>query len=454
MRGKKYFLTLAVVYLAYLTHGIQAIVLSQNSAHFAEQWGTDAAGVTAVIAYTGLAKFITVWICGEISDKLGRKIMAMIGALMYVVAFFGVLTTHSIGVAGVCAFLMGAATSFFDGSLYAAAQESWIKAPGAATILIKGFISVSGIIYPLLVAYLSGLGGSAWRVGIIIPVVMSAILCVIAFIAPYSYDEELKEKRAAGTVEKKDGSKLDADAQYAANRFKIPAPKWLVVPLAIMGFINMSTMYSAQQFLKLYGQSYCGMSEMKAASLASLYTVGSLAAVIIWAVALAALRWRTLQVLIIDLCGSIIFYALVVTVKSQAVVQAACVGIGFFAAGGALQCGVTLINEFHPGPKGRNLGIYYTMMGLSGYVMPVIASRLITMYQSTGLEQAAAQGLTGDELTAAAATIASGLASRMSLGINLVFAIIGLLFCLFLAANYKKWFGVPAFSRKGPDDIY
>ncbi len=438
MRAKKYFLTLAVVYLAYLTHGIQAIILSQNAAHFAEQWSTDVAGVTAIIAYTGLAKFITVWICGEISDKVGRKLMAGIGAVMYVVAFVSLLTTSSLLVAGVAAFLMGAATSFFDGSLYAAAQESWIKAPGAATILIKGFISVSGIIYPLLVAYLGGLGGSAWRVGVIIPVVLSILLLVITLIAPFSYDEELKAKKAAGTVEKKDGSKLDADAQYAANRFKVPAPKWLVVPLAIMGFINMSTMYSAQQFLKLYGQSYCGMDEMTAASLSSLYTVGSLAAVIIWAVALAALRWRTLQVLIIDLCGSIVFYALAITVQSQIVVQAACVGIGFFAAGGALQCGVTLINEFHPGPKGRNLGIYYTMMGLSGYVMPVIASNLIKMYTNQGNE----------------ATVAQGLASRLSLGINLIFAIVGLCFCLFLAANYQKWFGVKAFSKKGPDDIY
>ena len=30
MRGKKYLLTLAVVYLAYMTHGIQAINISQN----------------------------------------------------------------------------------------------------------------------------------------------------------------------------------------------------------------------------------------------------------------------------------------------------------------------------------------------------------------------------------------------------------------------------------------
>ena len=119
--------------------------------------------------------------------------------------------------------------------------------------------------------------------------------------------EELKEKKAAGTeAAKVEKGALDADAQYAFDRFKVAAPKWLVVPLALMGFINMSTMYSAQQFLKTYGMEYCGLTEMKAASMSSLYTFGSLAAVIIWAIALAALRWRTLKVLVIDLCGSII----------------------------------------------------------------------------------------------------------------------------------------------------
>ena len=143
MRGKKYLLTLAVVYLAYMTHGIQAIIISQNLDNLALQWGTDAAGVYAAISATGLAKFLTVWICGELSDKIGRRPMAVAGAVMYAVFFTGCLTTTNYTVAYVLAFLAGAATSFFDGCLYAAAQDSWVKAQGAATILIKGFISIS-----------------------------------------------------------------------------------------------------------------------------------------------------------------------------------------------------------------------------------------------------------------------------------------------------------------------
>ena len=88
MRDKKYIWALLSVYFAYLTHGIQAIVISQNSANFQQQWGVDAGGISGVIAWTGLGKFLSVWICGEISDKIGRKIMIVVGAIMYVAFFF------------------------------------------------------------------------------------------------------------------------------------------------------------------------------------------------------------------------------------------------------------------------------------------------------------------------------------------------------------------------------
>ena len=321
MRGKKYLLTLAVVYLAYMTHGIQAIIISQNLDNLALQWGTDAAGVYAAISATGLAKFLTVWICGELSDKIGRRPMAVAGAVMYAVFFTGCLTTTNYTVAYVLAFLAGAATSFFDGCLYAAAQESWVKAQGAATILIKGFISISGLFYPMLVVSLRAAGGTAWKTGFMLPIVMSVILLVISVIAPYSYDEEMKEKKAAGKTDTRKKSGLDQDALVAQARFQVPAPKWLVVPLAVMGFINMAAMYSAQQLLNRYGLNYVGMSDTVSAGLTSLYTGGSLAAVLLWAFAMAKLRWRTLKVLIIDLCGTVCCYALVVFTKSEAVIQ-------------------------------------------------------------------------------------------------------------------------------------
>ncbi|MEF9971206.1 MAG: MFS transporter [Oscillospiraceae bacterium] len=438
MRGKKYLWTLAAVYMAYLTHGIQAIVLSQNATSFYTQWGfTDptagAAAVFQIIAYTGLAKFLSVWICGELSDKIGRKVMIAIGAVMYIGFFAGLLTTTSYTVAAICGFMAGLATSFFDGACYPAVQESWVKSPSSAVILIKGVISVSGFIYPLLLVSLRAAG--AWQVGIIIPIVMSVLIFVLAVVAPYSFDKELKEKHAkkkaelaAGTyVAETKEEKLDADAKKAASRFIKKPPVGVTIGCAVFGFITMATMFSAQQLLTRYGLKVVGMSDVSSAALTSLFTFGSLAAVLIWAFLMAKLRWRTLTVLVIDLIGSIVSYALVCTFKSPIVVQIAAASIGFFAAGGALQCGVSLIQEFHPGNKGRNLGIYYTFMGLASYAMPQIQS-----WFTKG--------------------VGEGQAIVNSLLLNLCLAVVGLAFMIYLAVNYKKWFGVAPFSKRGADE--
>jgi len=437
VKAKKYLWVLAAVYMAYLTHGIQAIILSQNKVSFYTQWGfTDAkagaAAVSAVIAYTGLAKFVTVWICGEISDKIGRKVMIAFGAFVYFISFCGLFFTKSLVVASICAFALGAATSCFDGACYPALQESWVKAPGTALILIKGFISVSGLIYPLLVVSLTQAG--SWKIGIVLPIVMSAIIFILAMVAPYSYDEEMKRRKndpeAKAAYEKALAEKkqvLDEDAKRAAARFVVKPPKFVVVGCALYGFIAMATMYSAQQYIKAFGKVVIGMSEMSSAGLTSIYTAGSLIAVVTWGLFMAKLHWRPLKVLLIDLAGSVLGYALVCTVRVPSMVYLATFMIGLFAAGGALQCGVSLMQEFHPGNKGRNLGIYYTFMGLASYVIPYIQSWLIGA---------------GNE---ASATVTNLL-------INLGMAVVGLLFMIYLSVNYKKWFGVSVMSKAGEDE--
>ena len=96
MKAKKYIWSMICVYMAYLTHGMQALIFSQNQVNFATKWGFDmsnpesaayAAGVAAVstaIAWTGFGKFISVWIGGEISDRVGRKKLMIGGAILYI----------------------------------------------------------------------------------------------------------------------------------------------------------------------------------------------------------------------------------------------------------------------------------------------------------------------------------------------------------------------------------
>lgn len=291
MKAKKYLWSIICVYFCYLTHGIQAIILNQNNVNFAKQWGFNmsdpqsaayAAGLAAVstaVAWTGFGKFISVWIGGEISDRVGRKKLMIGGAALYIICFLGFLFTKSALVASVCGFASGVATSgFWDASGYPAVQEAYPAAPGSALVGIKFFVSLSGMVYPLLVVHNANSGN--WKLNVMIPVVMSIICLVLAIIAPFVYDDQ-KKASEGNDGKSKDAVQAEIDAAKAAMLTK--PSKFVVFLVMFYAFLCMAIMYGAQQYTKAFGLSVCGLSEMQAAGMTSIYTIGSICAVLFWA---------------------------------------------------------------------------------------------------------------------------------------------------------------------------
>ena len=302
MKEKKYILSLVTVYMCYFTHGMQAIILSQNQSSFYKQWGysdatAGAAAVSLAITAVGFGKFLTVWLGGEFSDKIGRKKMAIAGGLLYILCFAGLLFTTNFTFACICAFLSGVATSgFWDASLYPAAQEAAPKFAGSALIGIKLFVSISGIIYPLLVVQFTKSGN--WHINIWIPFIFSIICTVLAMIAPFAYDDMMKEKGTS--ADGKEINAAQAEIEAAKARMLVKPNKLVNFITMFYGFLCMFIMYGAQQYTKAFGMSNCGLTEMQAAALTSVYTFGSIIAVIFWAIMMGKLKWNPLKVVLID----------------------------------------------------------------------------------------------------------------------------------------------------------
>ena len=425
MRAKKYILSMAMVYMAYFTHGIQAIILSQNKVNFFTQWGcTDevagAAAVSLAITATGFGKFLTVWLGGEISDKIGRKKMAVAGGILYIVCFAGLLFSTNFTVACVCAFLAGVATSgFWDASLYPAVQEAVEpRFAGSALIGIKAFVSVSGIIYPLMAVHFSNSGN--WHINVWIPLVMSVVCVVLAVIAPFAYDDDMKETVKTADGETKNAAQAEIDAAKASMLVK---PNGLVNFITMFyGFLCMFIMYGAQQYTKAFGMTNCGLTEMQAAGMTSIYTVGSIIAVVFWAIMMGKLKWNPLKVVLIDSVFTAVALAIVLLVKNVGVIYVAIALLGFFAAGGALQTGLGVRQLMCPGPKGRNTGIYYTWMGLASCFLPYIVSAMTKSIGETS-------------------------AIYTMMGLLLAASVIATVMMFYLVGQHKKIFGKSAMSE-------
>ncbi len=356
MRAKKYILSMAMVYMGYTDEV------------------AGAAAVALAITATGFGKFLTVWLGREISDKIGRKKMAVAGGILYIVCFAGLLFSTNFTVACVCAFLAGVATSgFWDASLYPAVQEAVEpRYAGSALIGIKAFVSVSGIIYPLMAVHFSNSGN--WHINVWIPLVMSVVCVVLAVIAPFAYDDDMKETVKTADGETKNAAQAEIDAAKASMLVK---PNGLVNFITMFyGFLCMFIMYGAQQYTKAFGMTNCGLTEMQAAGMTSIYTVGSIIAVVFWAIMMGKLKWNPLKVVLIDSIFTAVALAIVLLVKNVGVIYVAIALLGFFAAGGALQTGLGVRQLMCPGPKGRNTGIYYTWMGLASCFLPYIVSAM------------------------------------------------------------------------------
>lgn len=472
MKAKKYIMSMICVYMAYLTHGMQALIFSQNQVEFATKWGFDmsdpasatyaagAAAVSTAIAWTGFGKMISVWIGGEISDVIGRKKLMIGGAVIYVACFAAMLVTGNATVAAVAGLMAGLATSgFWDASGYPAVQEAYPAAPGTALIMIKFFVALSSIFYPLICVKTGNL-----TVNTLLPLVMSVVVLVIALFASYAYDDENKGVDSNGKMKKlmlplgiviasivvyialsasfgtssniskyfpigmsvvllalaaktnTAGDTVSPEIQAAKDR-QLVAPGALTSVLTYFyAFLVMAVMYGAQQYTKAFGKAYCGLDDMQAASMTTMYQVGSIVAVAFWAVMMSKLKWHPLKVLVIDSAMTAIALLGVLFIHQIAIVYVAILLLGFGCAGGALQTGLSVLQEFVPGPKGRNTGIYYTFMGLASYSMPVIVATLTT---------------------------AVGEASAVYTLMILMFALaaIQLLVTVYFIARYKKVFG-------------
>jgi MFS family permease len=425
MKAKKYFLSMVTVYMAYLTHGMQALIFSQNSVNFATKWGFDmsdptstayAAGLAAVstaVAWTGLGKFLSVWIGGEVSDRVGRKKLMIGGAILYIICFATMLTTTNATIAAFSGLVAGVATSgFWDASGYPAVQEAYPAAPGTALIMIKFFVALSSIFYPIIAVKTAAAGN--WSINIIIPLVLSCVVLVLAVLAPFVYDDEKKAGAAGGA-----DTDLVAQEIAAAKARQLVAPgKFTAFITYFYAFLVMAVMYGAQQYTKAFGSYYCGLTDIQAASMTTLYQVGSIVAVAFWAVMMSKLKWHPLKVLIVDSVITAVSLLAVLLIHQVAIVYVAILVLGFGCAGGALQTGLSLVQEFVPGPKGRNTGIYYTFMGFASYSLPTIVGVL---------EKGAGSNV--------------GVAYYYLMMLMLVFALVQVVATLYLIARYKKVFG-------------
>lgn len=356
---KSLYPTAFVLYLSFFVHGFGAAILSQNTKSFQALWNTDAAGVLYVISALGIGRLITYPFSGAISDKFGRRLTVIIGCLVYIGFFGGILLAPNTTVAFFVAILAGVANGFLDSGVLPAVMEILVQSSGLASILSKLCIAIAQYILPVMVTFWASNGlwfGWTFVICIVLLVVISLLLTKLPF----------------ATVG-------EAKAETAADVVQVKSNFWIEgVALIIMGYTATATFQVFLNINKDYGMTFLNMTEAAAGKIGSNYALGSIFAVLLNVV---LVKWiKPVRMIVVYPALSLSTLLWMYFVPSPIVAQIGGFLIGATCAGGVLQFLVSVMSDLFPASKAKAVSMIMIAGALCAFSITAIAGTVTSKF--------------------------------------------------------------------------
>lgn len=394
----RYTPTALALYFNYFVHGMGVIILSQNAAALAKQWGTSQTAALAVVSALGIGRIINLLISGVLSDKFGRKPFVQLGIVTYFIFFIGILLSPNTVIAYILGILAGMANSFLDTGTYPGLMEIYPNSKGTSNVVLKAFISAGQFLLPFIV---SGLAAAHMWYGwsFIIP----AAILVVTFLY-FLFGGAFPD---SNEVTKEDEEKAEKAEEQASNN--IASNVWIDGTLFIIyGYISQATFYLVSQMLTQYGQQVGDMAQASAHSLVSWYSLGSICCVLLTAV--LGKKISEIQFVPVYTLGAFVSILLMWLFPTNAALMIILAFlVGFFAAGGVMQLALTVMAEFFPAGKGTVTGFFYTAGSIASFTIPLFIGWIGNM--------------------------------KNVMFLDVIIALIGFIDTLLIAIRYKKLFG-------------
>ena len=356
---KSLYPTAFVLYLSFFVHGFGAAILSQNTKSFQALWNTDAAGVLYVISALGIGRLITYPFSGAISDKFGRRLTVIIGCLVYIGFFGGILLAPNTTVAFFVAILAGVANGFLDSGVLPAVMEILVQSSGLASILSKLCIAIAQYILPVMVTFWASNGlWFGWT--FVICIVLLAIISILLTKLPFATVGEAKAETAADVVQVKSNFWIEG------------------VALIIMGYTATATFQVFLNINKDYGMTFLNMTEAAAGKIGSNYALGSIFAVLLNVV---LVKWiKPVRMIVVYPALSLATLLWMYFVPSPIVAQIGGFLIGATCAGGVLQFLVSVMSDLFPASKAKAVSMIMIAGALCAFSITAIAGTVTSKF--------------------------------------------------------------------------
>lgn len=368
MKERNYYPTALALYITYFVLGIAASIMGQYKQAFAALWGAnvlsdglyDVSAVVSVIAAIGLGRLIAFPIAGPLSDRLGRRLSALIGCALYAVFLLSITFTKNMYVAYVLAIISGMANSFLDTSITPSCMEIFKEKGTIANIFTKLSISIAQFLLPFAIGYAASENLPFNTIFLVTAAIIIIDGIALAFL-PFPPFERSTGKKEDGTKEK--------------MHFTPSA-----IILVILGFTTSTTfmlwMNCNQELGTLYGLA-------DPSKIQSVYAVGIVVALFVNA-ALLGKGLKPSMILIIYPCVALATLAVVYFVQTPWICLVGGAMMGFFAAGGVLQLVSAVANEMFPKNRGVITSIVMISSSVANFAVLNVASMLTRMGGTNG----------------------------------------------------------------------
>lgn len=372
MNTKKYrpSLIAATIYFNYFVWGSSILIVSQYSQQFMRLWNTDVKGISTVISMVGIGHLVTVIFAGWMSDKFGRRNTMVIGLISNIIFLMGLILSRNVYMACFFTLFLGAANSFDDSGAYPALTEAFPTKAASMNSLVKACMSLSQTLLPFVVAAVSS-------VSIVLPIMSVLLFLDVVAIFMIKFNKEDLDPVEATEIAKEEKEEIKEEVAEEKEATNGHLPKMSIdgVGLIIIGFTISFTFYMYSQYIPHFGSTVLNLSEAASKELVSWYALSSLISVFITSIVIRKAQPYHVMMLYAAIAGT--FLVLMITFPSYLLVRITSIVIGFFAAGGIWQVGLTIISQYFPDQKGKVTGYYSFAAALTYFVGPFISTFII-----------------------------------------------------------------------------
>lgn len=367
MKKTKYLPLIVLLYTNFVFQGMAAIIISQNLGVFEMQWSASISQITLVVSAIGLGRILSLSLSGFISDTVGRKFTVLIGIVAYIIFFAGILFTNSYWSGMILALFAGVGNAFLDTSTYPTVMEAFPEEndSNALSVLNKAFISIGQFVLPFATRFLLGNGYYyGWSFAI------CAICLVINFIVLLSLKFPSRNDISESQDRAENDESHDKTKDLSSN-IKIEG-----IALFVFSFVSVSLFNVFIMWVPLFAERYTDVSSNDSLIFVSVYSVCSFVSVFLTSfIVKKGINVPKFMFVCSLLTGmSVLFMVLFPSVIS---IILGSVNVGFFAAGGIWQLGLSVLLEFFPHRKGVVTSNYSLATSFSVMASPYLTGLMV-----------------------------------------------------------------------------